>query len=232
MIARLMLAAAFSPWPAAGWATAPAAPREAPVPEAVQDAPADPEDEFHPEDYPVVALADMSVKEPCRKQKGSFEVKDRLFSSDFSFTGAVRKTPPRRWELIRRWADGLGDPEAAERYGNEVSVAFGKGTVWLSVPEGLLPILQSNLQPGDRALGYLVLVGCADLRPVFAIDEFDTYDPDAEEDGDVVTQAPLDPDDGVRESRPVLASAGSGVRADARTGKILEGCRNGRTGPT
>lgn len=143
---------------------------------------------FDPGSYPRDSIARVAQADPCVRGKGSYEVKDRLFSMELSWQGAVRKAPQRRFELVRRWAAAVGDPGAADRYRSEVSLSDGKKLHWLAVPEGLLTHLKADLQPGDRALLYLSFVGCAAGAPHFAVDEFEPLDRGSGEEGDVITR--------------------------------------------
>ncbi|MFA6029856.1 MAG: hypothetical protein WC969_08390 [Elusimicrobiota bacterium] len=150
------------------------------------------EDEpFDRTQYPLMSIAKAVSMEPCPPNpKAKPLIKDRLFSAELVYQGSLRDTPPARYELMKRWTKQIGDPDAAPRYKKEISLSEGKRPLWLPVPEGLIEPMQADLVVGDRALIYAVFVGCVQGKPVFAIDEFETFTPEDEEADDYITRRP------------------------------------------
>jgi len=118
------------------------------------------------------------------------EIKDLTFSAELRYQGGLRDTSAPRYELLKLWTRQVGDPEAVVRYKKEISFSAGKRVFWLPVPEGLIDYLRSDLEVGDRALLYLVFAGCSAQKPVFAIDEFESYTPEDQEAEDYITHKP------------------------------------------
>jgi hypothetical protein len=143
---------------------------------------------FNPKDYPRFSTSEAVEKLPC--PGSGLELKDALLSFPAGFQGAVRKTPPKHYEMMRRWTKAVGDPDAIVKYKEEVTVVEGRRTHWLPVPEGLLPFLEMDLRPGDRFLAFLVYVGCVDGAALFAIDEYRGIEVREEELGDQIIRAP------------------------------------------
>ncbi|MBI5243974.1 MAG: hypothetical protein HY922_09910 [Elusimicrobia bacterium] len=156
---------------------------------ATAQAPAEEAPQFDPSQYPLMTLAKAAAAAPCGGGKTKYELKDRLFSAEIVFQGSVRQAPPSHFELIKRWTKSIGDPEAASRYKKQVSFSEGKKVVWMSLPEGLIDYLRDDLQVGDRALVYGVFVGCVNGKPLFSVDEYETYAPADEESEDYITRA-------------------------------------------
>jgi len=149
------------------------------------------EDEAPPFDaaqYPLMTLARAEAKDPCKKGKLKYELKDKLFSAELVYQGGVRAAPPAHFELLKRWTKNIGDEKAIGRYKKQVSFSEGKKMVWLSLPEGLVDYLAEDFQVGDRALLYTVFVGCAGGKPLFSVDEYDTYAPEDDEAEDYITK--------------------------------------------
>ena len=125
-----------------------------------------------------------------KKKKGGQEVKDILFSSEVAWHGAVRKTAPANYELMRRWTKKIGDAPAVTKYKEQVALSEAGSLRWFTIPEGLLPYMQMELRPGDRVVLFLVYVGCSDRKPLLSIDEYEELDQTEEEAGDELIRLP------------------------------------------
>lgn len=139
---------------------------------------------FDVKNYPRTRIHRVLRNNRC--DKSPYSVKDVIFSTEMTYQGATRPTPRRRYELIRRWTQAIGDPKAAVRYRQEVSAADWGKTHWLVIPEGLMNHMRVDLMVGDRIIVYLVFVGCERGRPVFAIDEFEDIRQTDEEAADIL----------------------------------------------
>lgn len=146
---------------------------------------------FDAAQYPLMTLARAEAKDPCRQGKLKYELKDKMFSVELVYQGSVRAAPAAHFELVKRWTKQIGDPNAAGRYKKQVSFSEGKKMIWLSLPEGLIDYLAEDFQVGDRALLYTVFVGCVSGKPLFSIDEYDTYAPEDDEAEDYITKSLL-----------------------------------------
>jgi hypothetical protein len=146
---------------------------------------------FDVSQYPLMTLAKAEAKDPCKKGKLNYELKDKLFSTELVYQGGVRQAPAAHYELLRHWTKNIGDPGAVVRYKKQVSFSEGKKVVWLSLPEGLIDTLAEDFQVGDRALLYTVFVGCSGHKPLFSVDEYDTYEPEDQEAEDYITRIDL-----------------------------------------
>jgi len=166
---------------------------------AASQAPAEEAPDFDPAQYPLMSLAKAESVAPCGEGRVKYELRDNLLSAELVFQGSVRDAPPAHLALLKRWTKSIGDPGAASRYGKQVSFLESRKTVWLSLPEALVDPLREDMQAGDRALIYGVFVGCAGGKPLFAIDEYETYAPDDEEADDYITLR-----------RPTVPCAGAG----------------------
>lgn len=137
--------------------------------------------DFNPEDYPRYAVAKALETEPC----GTDGIKDVLFSSELRWQGADRKVSAADAKLVERWAEHVGDPAAASRYGRMRSLSDGGAVYWAVVPDGLIPYLEMDLRPGDKFIVYFVYIGCRGGSPLLAIEDYaepEHYDAVDEED--------------------------------------------------
>ncbi|MBI3299948.1 MAG: hypothetical protein HYZ75_17425 [Elusimicrobia bacterium] len=130
---------------------------------------------FDAKNYPLETLHARRRRDPCGK---GGELKDVLFSAELRWHGEVAPTPAPDVELLRRWTKDIGDPEAVAKYAQLVSFSEGRRFERLAAPEGLLAFMEMDLLPGDRVILYLVHVGCAEGRAVFAVDEYDVTEQD------------------------------------------------------
>ena len=137
---------------------------------------------FDAANYPRTSMAALRREEPC--PAAGAELKDKLFSTSTRWHGAVRATSAARMRALKAWTKDIGDPDAASKYAEEATFAEGRRLEWVAVPEGLLAYLQMDLQAGDRVLLFLVMTGCAEGAPVWAVDEYE-----------VPKQEPLEGDD-------------------------------------
>ena len=153
-------------------------------------APAEEPPPFDPAQYPLMTLAKAEASAPCAAGPVKYELRDKLFSAELLFQGSVRDAPPAHLALLKRWAKSIGDPDAVPRYKKQISFSDSRKVVWLSLPEGLIDTLNEDLQAGDRALIYGVFVGCAAGKPLFSIDEYETYAPADDEADDYITLRP------------------------------------------
>lgn len=168
---------------------------------------------FDAANYPKKTMAGMRREEPC--PKGGPALKDVLFSTVARWHGAVRKTSPPRMEMIKAWTKEIGDPESAPKYVEEATFSEGNRLEWVSVPEGLLAYLQMDLQAGDRVELFLILTGCAEGAPVWAVDEYE-----------VPKQEPLEGEDELIFRLPGVDGEDAGVFGPRQAG-VLEGAHNG-----
>jgi len=145
---------------------------------------------FDPAQYPLMTLAKAEASAPCAAGRVNYELRDKLFSAELVFQGSVRSAPPAHLALLKRWTKSIGDADAAARYKKQISFSDGRRIVWFSLPEGLIDSLRDDLEAGDRALIYGVFVGCAGGKPLFSIDEYETYAPADEEADDYITLRP------------------------------------------
>lgn len=164
---------------------------------------------FDAANYPTKTMAAMRKEEPC--PKGGPALKDVLFSTQARWHGAVRKTSPPRMEMIKAWTKEIGDPDSAPKYVEEATFSEGRHLEWVSVPEGLLAYLQMDLQAGDRVQLFLILTGCAEGAPVWAVDEYE-----------VPKQEPLEGDDELIRNLPRVDGEDAGVLGPGQAG-VLEG---------
>lgn len=129
------------------------------------------EEDFDPDQYPALALADVIHEYPCAPGRG-LEVKDALFSSELTYRPLYRDVPARRRELIRAWAARLDSADQAGEFSREIRLEDGRSARWFPIPSNLIPHLRQEVAPGGRAVFYLSLVGCADGEPVVAVEEY------------------------------------------------------------
>lgn len=164
---------------------------------------------FDAANYPSKRMAALRREEPC-PPKGP-ALKDTLFSTEVRWNGAVRPTSPARMETIKAWTSEIGDPGAAPKYVSEATFSEGRRLEWVAVPEGLLAYLQMDLQAGDRVLLFLVLTGCAEGGPVWAVDEYE-----------VPKQLPFESGDELIRALPPVDGEDAGVLGP-RQARVLEG---------
>ncbi len=169
---------------------------------------------FDAANYPKKTMAAMRREEPC--PKGGPTLKDVLFSTQSRWHGAIRKTSAARMEMIKVWTNDIGDPESAPKYAEEATFSEGNRLEWVSVPEGLLAYLQMDLQAGDRVQLFLILTGCAEGAPVWAVDEYE-----------VPKQEPLEGEDELIYRLPRVDGEDAGVFGPRQAG-VFEGTHDGR----
>jgi hypothetical protein len=173
---------------------------------------------FDEANYPKKTMALMRREEPC--PKGGPFLKDLLFSTQTRWHGAVRKTSPARMEMIKVWTKDIGDPESAPKYVEEATFSEGRNLEWVAVPEGLLAYLQMDLQAGDRVQLFLILTGCAEGAPVWAVDEYE-----------VPKQEPLEGEDELIYRLPGVDGEDAGVFGPRQAGVFEGGDDGGPLGP-
>lgn len=173
---------------------------------------------FDAANYPKKGMAVMRRTEPC--PKGGPFLKDLLFSTETRWHGAVRKTSAARMEMIKVWTKDIGDPESASKYVEEATFSEGRHLEWVAVPEGLLAYLQMDLQAGDRVLLFLILTGCAEGAPVWAVDEYE-----------VPKQEPLEGEDELIFRLPRVDGEDAGVFGPRQAGVFEGGDDGGPFGP-
>ncbi|MBI3549093.1 MAG: hypothetical protein HY078_08645 [Elusimicrobia bacterium] len=152
---------------------------------ATEEPPAAEEEEtFDPDLYPPTFIQEIVKKNPCKKGQ-RFEVKDVLFSTELIYRETTRPIPEKSRELVKRWTRKLNAESEAAAFTRELLIKSGETSWWMPVPNSLIPHLRQELKPGDEATLFMSLAGCADGRPLVAIEEYSVpYYEDLEEDAD------------------------------------------------